>query len=49
MKEKQWVDKPDLNKAKDGDEHSTWAYFDVSELPTPLNPKLKEIIEIVLK
>jgi 8-oxo-dGTP pyrophosphatase MutT (NUDIX family) len=41
--------KPDLDNAKDGDEHTTWGYFDLNMLPTPLNPKLKEIIEIVLK
>lgn len=40
---------PDLENAKDGDEHTDYGYFGLEDLPNPLGDKLKKIIETILK
>ena len=40
---------PDLENAKDGDEHDTCGYFTIDDLPTPLGTQLEGIIRRMLK
>lgn len=40
---------PDLETAKDGEEHSECGYFDKDELPTPISDQLKKLIYLILK
>ena len=40
---------PNLETAKDGEEHSECGYFDKDELPTPISDQLKKLIYLVLK
>jgi hypothetical protein len=40
---------PDLESAKDGDEHTECGYFSKDDLPTPVSDQLKKLIHVVLK
>lgn len=40
---------PDLDMAKDGEEHTECGYFSKEDLPTPLSDQLKKLIYVVLK
>jgi len=40
---------PDLEKAKDGSEHTECGYFTKDNLPKPLGEQLEKLIKIVLK
>lgn len=40
---------PDLESAKDGEEHSKCGYYAIDELPSPLGDQLRKLISIVLK
>lgn len=40
---------PDLNMAKDGDEHTECGCFSKDNLPYPVSPQLTKIINLVLK
>lgn len=40
---------PDLQKAKDGDEHTQCGYFYQNEIPSPISPELYKILTKVLE
>jgi len=40
---------PNLESAKDGEEHSKCGYYAIDELPSPLGDQLRKLISIVLK
>ena len=40
---------PNLETAKDGEEHSECGYFGKDELPSPISDQLNKLIHIVLK
>lgn len=43
------VIRPDLDKAKDGEEHTECGYFSFDELPEPMNKPFKKFISTILK
>ena len=40
---------PDLQNAKDGDEHTECGYFSENEIPSPISPELYKLLTKVLK